>query len=312
MNFQFRNRRSRSMRLAWRRKPAVPRRWPTAAGSTRRWRSGSSSSAIRSPKAATAGAGQFPAAAVERDRVRCLQSAGGLRRHPQRRADGRRHLRQPAGDRRRTARRAGLRPGSRGLLGLVRGRREPRAAGEPGSAGGRRRSIDTAARTSRWSISAPTTSCRADQDPALIRDELAILVGQLRAANPSIRVLLAQVIPVSSGNATETNQIAVLNSADRVAGRVPEHDRIAGDRGGPVHRLQRTDRLVRRRASHRRRRAEDGGEMAARAEGRHPVGAGKRQVGRGRRAGSLQRRLRAGPLLVFLFQASSSTSLSST
>ena len=50
------------------------------------------------------------------------------------------------------------------------------------------------------------------QDPALIDDELAIVVGQLRAANPAIRVVVAQVIPVSRGNATETNQIPVLNS----------------------------------------------------------------------------------------------------
>ena len=50
---------------------------------------------------------------------------------------------------------------------------------------------------------------QGNQDPAAIRAELSTLVGQLRAANPAIRVLLAQVIPVS--NAAENNQIVALN-----------------------------------------------------------------------------------------------------
>ena len=53
---------------------------------------------------------------------------------------------------------------------------------------------------------------QGNQDPTAIRAELANLIGQLRAANPAIRVLLAQVIPVSRGNPTESNQIPVLNA----------------------------------------------------------------------------------------------------
>ena len=50
------------------------------------------------------------------------------------------------------------------------------------------------------------------QNPSLIAGELANLVGQLRAANRNIRVVVAQVIPVSRGDATESNQVPVLNS----------------------------------------------------------------------------------------------------
>ncbi len=50
------------------------------------------------------------------------------------------------------------------------------------------------------------------QNPTQIASELATLVGQLRAANRNIRVVVAQVIPVSRGDATESNQVPLLNS----------------------------------------------------------------------------------------------------
>ena len=50
------------------------------------------------------------------------------------------------------------------------------------------------------------------QNPAQIAGELATLVGQLRAANRNIRVVVAQVIPVARGDLTESNQVPVLNS----------------------------------------------------------------------------------------------------
>jgi GDSL-like Lipase/Acylhydrolase family len=50
------------------------------------------------------------------------------------------------------------------------------------------------------------------QDPSLIAGELVNLVGQLRAANRNIRVVVAQVIPVSRGNSTESSQVPVLNA----------------------------------------------------------------------------------------------------